>query len=314
MMNTPIFIVQDLWKTYAKTDAVRGLSFEIFKGEFFGLLGPNGAGKTTTIGILSGLIEPTGGGVSIDGVDLFSRPMEAKARLGLVPQSFALYPTLSAHDNLVFFGRIYGLRGRRLGERIARVLDIVELTERANQTVATFSNGMKRRLNIAAGLLHEPKILILDEPTVGVDTQSRNAILESIHSLNKSGVTVLYTTHYIEEAQRLCDRVAIMDHGKIIALDTPARLIRDLGKGIIRIEFNAGVDDKLLDQMDHIGLVRVIDDQKMRIHIETDRTDQSSRELLDLMKTRDGLLKTLDISEPNLETVFIHLTGRNLRE
>jgi ABC-2 type transport system ATP-binding protein len=313
-MNTSIFIVEDLWKTYAETDAVRGLTFEISRGEFFGLLGPNGAGKTTTIGILSGLIEPTRGRVSIDGVDLFSRPMEAKARLGLVPQSFALYPTLSARDNLVFFGRIYGLNGRRLRERIARVLEIVELTDRANQTVATFSNGMKRRLNIAAGLLHEPKILILDEPTVGVDTQSRNAILESIRSLNKSGVTVLYTTHHIEEAQRLCDRVAIMDHGKIIALDSPARLIRDLGKGIIRIEFNEGIDDKLLDQMKRIGLVRVVDDQKRRIHIETDRADQASRELLDLMKTRDGLLKTLDISEPNLETVFIHLTGRNLRD
>lgn len=314
MRNTSIFIVEDLWKTYAETDAVKGLTFQISRGEFFGLLGPNGAGKTTTIGLLSGLIEPTGGRVLIDGVDLFTRPMEAKARLGLVPQSFALYPTLSAHDNLVFFGRIYGLKGKHLRKRIACVLDIVELTDRANQTVATFSNGMKRRLNIAVGLLHEPKILILDEPTVGVDTQSRNAILESIHSLNKSAVTVLYTTHYIEEAQRLCDRVAIMDQGKIIALDTPARLIRDLGKGIIRIEFNAGADDKLLGQMNHIGLVRVIDDQKTRIHIETDRTDQSSRELLNLMKTRDGLLKTLDISEPNLETVFIHLTGRNLRE
>ena len=314
MMNTSILIAEDLWKSYAKTDAVCGLTFEISRGEFFGLLGPNGAGKTTTIGLLSGLIEPTRGHVVIDGVDLFSRPMEAKARLGLVPQNFALYPTLSARDNLVFFGRIYGLNGKHLRERIARVLDIVELTDRANQTVGTFSNGMKRRLNIAVGLLHEPKILILDEPTVGVDTQSRNAILESIHCLNKSGVTVLYTTHYIEEAQRLCDRVAIMDQGKVIALDTPARLIRDLGKGIIRLEFNSGVDDKLLDLINHIGLVRGIDDQKMRIHIETDRTDQSSKELLDLMKTRDGLLKTLDISEPNLETVFIHLTGKNLRD
>jgi ABC-2 type transport system ATP-binding protein len=314
MMNTSIFIVKDLWKSYAKTVALQGLTFEISRGEFFGLLGPNGAGKTTTIGILSGLIEPTRGHVTIDGVDLFSRPMEAKARLGLVPQSFALYPTLCARDNLVFFGRIYGLKGKHLRERIARVLEIVELTDRVNQTVATFSNGMKRRLNIAAGLLHEPEILILDEPTVGVDTQSRNAILESIHSLNKSGVTVLYTTHYIEEAQRLCDRVAIIDQGKIIALNSPARLIQDLGKGIIRMEFNEGIDDKLLDQMKRIGLVIVVDDRKRRIHIETDRIDEASRELLELMKTRDGLLKTLDISEPNLETVFIHLTGRNLRD
>jgi ABC-2 type transport system ATP-binding protein len=239
--------------------------------------------------------------------------MEAKAKLGLVPQSFALYPTLCARDNLVFFGRIYGLKGKRLRERIARVLEIVELTDRANQTVATFSNGMKRRLNMAAGLLHEPEILILDEPTVGVDTQSRNAILERLDSLNKSGVTVLYTTHYIEEAQRLCGRVAIMDQGKIIALDSPTRLIQDFGKGIIRIEFNAGIDDRLLDQMKRIGLVRGVDGQQRRIHVETDRIDEASRELLELMKTRDGLLKTLDISEPNLETVFIHLTGKNLR-
>jgi len=313
-MKTPILIVENLWKSYAETDAVKGLTFEISRGEFFGLLGPNGAGKTTTIGLLSGLIEPTRGHVTIDGFDLFSRPMEAKARLGLVPQSFALYPALCARDNLVFFGRIYGLKGKRLKERMARVLEIVELTDRANQTVATFSNGMKRRLNIAAGLLHEPEILILDEPTVGVDTQSRNAILESINSLNESGVTVLYTTHYIEEAQRLCDRVAIIDEGEIIALDSPARLIQDLGKGIIRMEFNAGIDDRLMDQLGRIGSVMVIDDRKRRIHIETDRIDQASRELLELMETRDGLLKTLDISEPNLETVFIHLTGRNLRD
>ena len=313
-MKTSILVVEDLWKSYAQTVALRGLTFEISKGEFFGLLGPNGAGKTTTIGLLSGLIEPTRGHISIDGFDLFSSPMEAKAKLGLVPQSFALYPTLCARDNLVFFGRIYGLKGKRLRERMARVLEMVELTDRANQTVATFSNGMKRRLNIAAGFLHEPEILILDEPTVGVDTQSRNAILESLDSLNESGVTVLYTTHHIEEAQRLCDRVAIMDQGKIIALDSPAGLIRDLGKGMIRMEFNAGIDDGLMDQLGRIGSVRVIDGQKRRIHIETNHTDLASRELLELMKKRDGLLKTLDISEPNLETVFIHLTGRNLRD
>ena len=156
MKNTSIFIVEDLWKSYGETEAVRGLTFKISRGEFFGLLGPNGAGKSTTIGILSGLIEPTRGHISISGFDLFSSPMEAKARLGLVPQNFALYPTLSARDNLVFFGRIYGLKGKHLRERIARVLEIVELTDRAKQTVATFSNGMKRRLNIAAGLLHEP--------------------------------------------------------------------------------------------------------------------------------------------------------------
>ncbi len=313
-MKTSILIVEDLWKTYAQTDAVRGLTFEISKGEFFGLLGPNGAGKTTTIGLLSGLIEPTRGQISIAGVDLFSRPMEAKARIGLVPQSFALYPSLCARDNLVFFGRIYGLKGKHLKERMSRVLEIVELTDRANQTVGTFSNGMKRRLNIAVGLLHEPEIVILDEPTVGVDPQSRNAILESIHSLNQSGVTVLYTTHHIEEAQHLCDRVAIIDQGKIIALDSPARLIRDFGKGMVCLELNAGIAAPLLDQMKRIGHVRVVDDQRRKIHIETNGIDGASRALLELMKARDGLIKTIDISEPNLETVFIHLTGRNLRD
>jgi ABC-2 type transport system ATP-binding protein len=314
MVLSPIIIVEDLWKTYGETDAVQGLSFEIFRGEFFGLLGPNGAGKTTTIGILSGLIGPTRGGVALDGIDLFSRPLEAKAKLGLVPQRFALYPTLSARDNLIFFGRIYGLKAKRLKERMASVLNIVALTDRADQTVATFSHGMKRRLNIAAGLLHEPKILILDEPTVGVDTQSREAILESIHSLNESGVTVLYTTHHIEEAQRLCGRVAIMDRGKIIALGSPDRLIRESGKGIIRLSFNAAIDEKLMDRMTRFGLLLFVDDQKKRVHIETDHTDQASRDLLELMESRSGLLKTLDISEPNLETVFIHLTGRNLRD
>jgi ABC-2 type transport system ATP-binding protein len=314
MMSESIVDVENLRKWYDEIEAVRGITFQILRADFFGLLGPNGAGKTTTIGMLTGLVPPTEGRILLGGVDLFSRPMEAKSKLGLVPQSFALYPTLSARDNLIFFGRIYGLKGRRLKERIVRVLEIVGLKDRADQTVATFSNGMKRRLNIAAGLLHEPQILILDEPTVGVDTQSRNAIFESLESLNMSGMTILYTTHYIEEAQRLCNRVAIMDEGKMIALDTPSALIHNLGKGIIRLEFNVSTDDTLLNQMERFGSVRVIDGQKRRVHLETDRTEQVLRELLDLMENRAGLLKTLDILEPNLETVFIHLTGRNLRD
>jgi ABC-2 type transport system ATP-binding protein len=314
MMHSSILIVEDLWKSYGETKAVRGLTFELSKGEFFGLLGPNGAGKTTTIGLLTGLTEPDRGHIAIDGIDLFLRPMEAKAKLGLVPQNFALYPTLSARDNLVFFGRIYGLKGKHLEERIASVLEIVALSDRAHQTVATFSNGMKRRLNIAAGLLHEPEILILDEPTVGVDTQSRMAILESLRSLNRSGVTLLYTTHYIEEAQRLCDRVAIMEQGKIIALDHPVQLIRDFGKGMIHMEVYGVVDELLIEQMTPLGSVRIIDGQPSILQIETERVDQTSREVLELMKTCEGQLKTLSLSEPNLETVFIHLTGRTLRD
>jgi|APFre7841882724_1041349.scaffolds.fasta_scaffold04280_5 ABC-2 type transport system ATP-binding protein len=313
-MPEPMVSVENLRKSYGDAEVVRGITFQIFRGEFFGLLGPNGAGKTTTIGMLTGLVEPTGGRILIGGHDFFLKPMQSKAKLGFVPQSFALYPTLCARDNLAFFARIYGLRKGRLKERIAAVLDVVGLRDHASQTVATFSHGMKRRLNIAVGLIHEPDILILDEPTVGVDTQSRNAILETLEGLNKSGVTLLYTTHYIEEAERLCNRVGILDQGKMIALDTPATLVRNLGTGIVRIEFNANPDDTLLRQIGHLGSFRVIDDRSRHLRLETDRTDRAVREFLDLMDKRSGMLKTLDIIEPNLETVFIHLTGRTLRD
>ncbi len=313
-MESSVLLVKDLWKSFGSVDAVKGLTFELSKGEFFGLLGPNGAGKTTTIGLLTGLIRPKRGQVVICGVDLFSHPMEAKPYLGFVPQNFALYPTLTARENLAFFGKLYGLKGNRLEERIAFVLNFVSLTDRANQTVATFSNGMKRRLNIAAGLLHEPDLLILDEPTVGVDPQSRMAILENLHTLHQFGVTILYTTHYIEEAQRLCDRVAIMDYGEIIALDTPVKLIQDLGKGMIHMEFQWGVSDSFIEQMKHMGSVKILNEQKSILNMETDQTNQVSRDLLDLIKKQGEKLKNFHLSEPNLETVFIHLTGRTLRD
>jgi ABC-2 type transport system ATP-binding protein len=313
LLREPTVSVEHLRKSFGDVEVVKGITFQIPRGEFFGLLGPNGAGKTTTIGMLTGLIEPTGGRILIDGNDFFQNPLRSKAKMGFVPQAFALYPTLCALDNLAFFARIYGLRKGRLKERIAAVLDLVGLGDRAKQTVATFSHGMKRRLNIAAGLIHEPDLLILDEPTVGVDTQSRNAILETLEGLNKSGVTLLYTTHYIEEAEKLCHRVGIMDQGKMIALDTPATLVRDLGTGIVRIEFNANPDDTLLRQIGHLGSFRVMGDQSRHLRLETNHPDRAGREVLDLMDKRAGLLKTLDIIEPNLETVFIHLTGRYLR-
>ena len=314
MKPESIVSIETLRKCYGETEAVKGLSLKIFRGEFFGLLGPNGAGKTTTFGMLTGLIEPTEGRITIDGFDLLLRPRKLKARIGLVPQSFAFYPTLSARENATFFGRIYGLRGRLLTDRINVVLEMVGLKERSEQQVATFSNGMKRRLNLALGLLHEPDILILDEPTVGVDTQSRNAILESLEALNRSGVTVLYTTHYIEEAQRLCHRVAILDYGKLIALDTPAALIQRFGRYLIHIEFQEAFDETLLGEMERFGSVRVLDDQKRRIHLETDHTEETLKDLLVLRERRGILFKTLDIAEPNLETVFVHLTGRSLRD
>ncbi|MCX8118383.1 MAG: ATP-binding cassette domain-containing protein [Desulfobacterota bacterium] len=312
--NHPILLVKDLWKRFGKVDAVQGLTFEIRRGECFGLLGPNGAGKTTTIGLLAGLIPPDRGRILIDGIDLLSNPLEAKTKLGLVPQNLALYPSLTARDNLIFFGRLYGLKGRHLEERVAHALTFVSLWDRAGQPVGTFSHGMKRRLNIAAGLLHEPDLLILDEPTVGVDPQSRMAILESLRSLNQAGMSLLYTTHYIEEAHRLCERIAILDWGKVIALGPPAQLIREFGRGMIRLELNGEADDPLIEKMRRVGSVTIVDPQKRVFFIETAHLEQASRALLDFVGSEEGKLKTLHLSEPNLETVFIHLTGRTLRD
>jgi ABC-2 type transport system ATP-binding protein len=314
IMIEPILRVENLRKKYDSAEAVGGISFEIRGGEFFGLLGPNGAGKTTTIGMVTGWIEPTGGRVEIQGMDLSARPREAKKMIGLVPQNFAFYPTLTAGENLTFFGRLYGMRGKALEDRKAFVLGIVSLADRADQSVGTFSNGMKRRLNIAIGLLHEPALLVLDEPTVGIDAQSRNAILESLRRLNLDGMTVLYTTHYIEEAQDLCDRVAIMDRGKIIALDTPRALIQSLGKGIIRMEFHEALDESFLGQLKTYGSLTWVDGQRRRVHLETERTGPVLRELLELKEKREALFGSLDVMEPDLETVFIHLTGRTLRD
>ena len=313
-MTETILRVESLRKRYDSAEAVGGISFEVRRGEFFGLLGPNGAGKTTTIGMLTGWIEPTDGRIGIGGMDLSARPREAKKMIGLVPQSFAFYPSLTARENLAFFGRLHGLKGEVLEERMTRVLGIVALKDRVDQPVGAFSNGMKRRLNIAIGLLHEPALLILDEPTVGIDTQSRSAILGSLKKLSSDGMTLLYTTHYIEEAQDLCDRVAIMDRGKIIALDTPEALIQSLGKGIIRMEFHEMVDEALLGRIQTYGAVIWVDALRKKIHLETDRTASVLRELLDLKENRRAFFKILDVMEPDLETVFIHLTGRALRD
>jgi len=306
--------VTDLYKSYGNIQALQGLSFQVCRGEFFGLLGPNGAGKTTTIAILCGLLEPSSGKILIDGEDFGSRSKALKAKLGLVPQDFAFYPTLSGRDNLLFFGRIYGLWGRRLEERVHAVLDIVQLIDHAEEMVKTFSNGMKRRLNIAIGLLHEPEILILDEPTVGVDAQSRNAILESLQALNRTGVTLLYTTHYMEEAQRLCQRVGIIDHGQIIALDTPLALMQGLGEGLICLELNRPADEMLLRELGQRGTIKIVDDEGRRLHLTVESKQRTLRELLEHLEKRDIQIKTLDVLGSNLETVFLHLTGRHLRD
>jgi ABC-2 type transport system ATP-binding protein len=219
---------ENLKKHYGATVAVDDVSFEVQKGQTFGLLGPNGAGKTTTIQLLCGLLKPDAGKITLDGK---TDPglVEVRMSLGVVPQALALYEELSALENLRFFGRIYGLGGRKLKDRIDKCLDIAGLTQRSKERISKYSGGMKRRLNMVCSLLHDPPILLLDEPTVGVDPQSRNLIFETIENMSKEGRTIIYTTHYMEEAQRLCDRVAIIDHGRILDMDSVENLIRRHG-------------------------------------------------------------------------------------
>ena len=228
-MSEPILITQDLQKSYGEIEAVKGISLQVARGEVFGLLGPNGAGKTTTISMLTGLLEPSGGEITVDGLDLESHTKEVKAKMGLVPQELALYEDLSALENMVFFGRMVGLDGKEAKVQAMKHLKMMGLEKRTKGRIAKFSGGMKRRINLAIALMGNPELLFLDEPTVGIDPQSRNNIYETIEGLRDGGMTILYTTHYMEEANRLCDRVAIIDGGQIIALDTPHNLKSQIG-------------------------------------------------------------------------------------
>jgi len=315
MTARPMLEIDGLVKRYGDRVAINGISFSILEGEIFGLLGPNGAGKTTTISVLATLLPADGGKVTIAGRDLAREAGQVKPLIGFVPQELALYPTLSAWDNLAFFGRVYRLHGAALNERIAAVLELVGLSDRARDAVRTFSGGMKRRLNIAAGLIHQPRLLFLDEPTVGVDPQSRNFIFEHVERLKAEGMTILYTTHYMEEAERLCDRVAIMDQGEILALDTPRALISLLGGGVIYIGLPAGAGEALLPAMrDLPHVVRAASGEDSRLKVETSDARAGLLELIELCSTRDVAILSLEVLEPNLESVFLHLTGRRLRE
>lgn len=312
-MNNPMLTAKNLKKSYGDHQAVRGVSFEIAKGEVFGLLGPNGAGKTTTISMLTGLMDPTAGQVLVDGQPLTSRKNDLKMKIGFVPQELALYPTLSAYENLLFFGRIYRLSGKRLRQRVDEVLEMVGLADRAKDPIEDYSGGMKRRINIAAGLLHQPEILFLDEPTVGVDPQSRNAIFESVEALNRQGLTILYTTHYMEEAERLCNRVAIIDHGKIISMDTPQAMIRSLGGGLLRVGLMNGKLPSVYEQVKMLHSVKDAQQLESEIMIQAKESRQALVDVLEVANQLDAKVTSLEIHEPNLESVFLNLTGRNLR-
>ncbi len=327
----PILEVENLSKQFGSHVAVDGVSFTVERGEVFGLLGPNGAGKTTTISMLTGVLEPTDGTARIGGHDIRTDMARAKKLNGLVPQDLALYPALSARANLYFFGQIYGLGGKALRERVDDVLRIVSLSERADETIDTYSGGMKRRINIAAGLVHQPELLFLDEPTVGVDPQSRNAIFESVQQLNRSrGMSIIYTSHYMEEVELLCDRAAIIDQGKIIAMDTIKNLIGLLGGGIIQMGLTRTDGDVLvaLQELPGIKSVQLVpptpaEEAMMRegrgeastqVRLMADHARDALVGVIGLLNARDINLTSLEILEPNLESVFLHLTGKSLRE
>jgi ABC-2 type transport system ATP-binding protein len=311
-----ILEAHDLVKQYGDLTAVKGISFSIAQGEIFSLLGPNGAGKTTTLSMLSTLFAPTSGDARIGGHSVLKEPMQVKNLIGVVPQDLALYEDLTARENLTFWGQMYGLGGRALTKRADEVLEQIGLTDRANQRVKTYSGGMKRRVNIGVGLLHKPRLLFMDEPTVGIDPQSRRAILDTVKDLNRQGMTVLYTTHYMEEAQELSHRVGIMDHGQMIALGTQKELTQQVGQRDT-LRLNVGEAQSALTLAEAVRTLAGI--------VDVDASGQevvvivpSAADVLAAVVTRANevgvKVRSVDIQEPNLEAVFLHLTGRALRD
>ncbi|MCB9898541.1 MAG: ABC transporter ATP-binding protein [Planctomycetes bacterium] len=292
---------RSLRRRYGDLLAVDDVSFEIRAGEAFGLLGPNGAGKSTTIHMLAGVVTPDGGEIVVDGQRDPSRP-DVRRAIGVAPQGLALYDELSGEENLAVFARLYGLAGARLAERVTWALDFAGLADRRRQRVQAYSGGMKRRLNLACALVHEPKVLICDEPTVGVDPQSRNHIFDCIESLRDGGMTLLYTTHYMEEAQRLCDRVAIMDHGRILAIDTVDALVEAHG-GLSVVQ--AELATPPASGVEVPGRL-----EGTTLRVDTDRPFELVASL-----GRGGLdIASLRVERPDLERVFLQLTGRSLRD
>lgn len=312
-------LVQDLHKSFGDIAAVQGVSFAVLAGEVFSLLGPNGAGKSTIISMLACLLSPTSGDALVMGHSILHEPMAVKRSIGVVPQEIALYEDLSARENLTFWGKMYGIRGLALDGRVDEVLRVTGLEDRQRGRVSKFSGGMKRRLNIGIALLHRPQVLIMDEPTVGIDPQSRRNILDSVKELNRSGITVLYTTHYMEEAQELSDRIAIMDRGKVRALGTHADLVRLVGElDQVELRLNAAPGPLLAAWQSIQGVegVSVAGEERPDAPITVLAAD-SNRVLPRLFEaaTAAGLrITSVEIREPNLETVFLQVTGRALRD
>ena len=308
-----MLVVTELHKKYGAFVAVDSVSFRINDGEVYGLLGPNGAGKSSTIKVLSCLAKPDGGRVQIDGLDIVAQQAQVKTRIGIVPQDIALYDDFSARENLLFFGRLYGMGGTDLRKRADELLEAVGLLERGKDHVGSFSGGMKRRINIAAGLMHRPKMLYLDEPTVGIDPQSRRLILDLVKRLNSEGLTVLFTTHYMEEAEELCHRIGIIDFGKIIAEGTIPELRAVAGEvSPIEIELRDVPNTRQLEALKPIVESLTVDGHRLNLLCNDSKTALPA--ILQSLAQTGARVHHLELDEPDLETVFLKLTGRRLRD
>jgi ABC-2 type transport system ATP-binding protein len=309
-----VLVCEGLRKTFGDRIAVDDVGFSIAAGETYGLLGPNGAGKTTTISMVCGLLSRDAGHVSLQGRELDTGTVDVKAAVGFVPQEIALYPDLTARENLRFFGKLYGLSGRTLQARSDRILDTIGLADRANERTDTFSGGMKRRLNIGLGMLNEPALLVLDEPTVGVDPHSRNAILDAVENLASEGMAVLYTTHYMEEAERLCDRVGILDEGALQAEGTRRELIALVGEhDRLRVDAHGDLGAAAAGALTVPGVAEAVPrDGGLDVLARDVRGSLAA-----IVRAIDGTgssITSMAVEEPNLEAVFLHLTGKALRD
>jgi ABC-2 type transport system ATP-binding protein len=306
--------IRDLSKSFGALRAVDGVSFQVRPGEIYGLLGPNGAGKTTTISCVCGLLRPDAGHILLEGVSLADDPLAFKRRIGVVPQEAAIYGDLSARENLLFWGGMAGLGGSELRERVATALGRVGLAERAREPVRKFSGGMKRRLNLAAGMVHRPDLLLLDEPTVGIDVQARLNILEIVREVARAGARVLYTTHYLEEAQELCDRIGIMDHGRILAEGTLAELKRVVGEGEVVTLRGGFTPEQLRGVLGAESRVRVVHLEAGHVVLDAGAVQGEVVSLIDRIRAGRLPVDDITIQAPSLQGVFLKLTGRELRD
>jgi ABC-2 type transport system ATP-binding protein len=305
--------IQNLTKSFNGLIAVDRVSFEVRKGEIFGFLGPNGAGKTTTINMICGLLKPDAGSIRLDGEDALSAGPASRKKLGVVPQEVALYEELNAVENLQFWGGLYGLRGAELKKRIKDLLDASGLADRAKEKIRNYSGGMKRRLNMAAGMIHRPKLLLLDEPTVGIDPQARRHMLDLVRAFSGQGTTILYTTHYLDEAELLCDRLAIIDHGRILAAGTQEEIKRIVGENrLLRVTgtFSRASAERVTKKIKQLSIVSISENDalySLPIHLGTGK-------FLEALVSGGFRIDNLGIKEPSLDSAFIKLTGRELRD